>query len=324
MKINRTLALLGAMVFICSCVHVSPAQTQNLPAELRRAPRSPDEAAYRQLQIQRVMDAQARTAMRRAEDEARASAKRPAEQMPTMSSADIKRIETLLTPHADDLSKYKSFLSQDRTGIFRMFPQTACDETRVVRVDGECANSVPGGSRYSFRAGAKTPDIHYVDGRLVAKGFFAHHLLASIGDISIDSLAPISRQLKPLADFVPETTYEGARAQSSDIENEMNLDGVKYSDHADLVVDSTYLLRIIAYKNGNNLQRRLSREGLSPNDPVWNFEKLQTDHRLDLIVAFRVIRKDSSGNITIIWKEISRKKPPVITFAENEGMADFN
>lgn len=324
MKINRTLALLGAMAFISFSVQLSPGQTQSLPANLRTTPRSPDEAAYRQIQIQRVMDAQARTAMRRAEEEARASAKPAAEQMPGLSSAEIKRIEALLTPHPDDLLKYKAFLSQDRTGIFRLFPQTDCDEIRVIRLDGECANSVPGGSRYSFRAGAKTPDIHYVNGVLVVKGFFAHHLLGNIGDIPIDSLAPGSSLLKPLADFVPETTYDGARAQSSDIENEINLGGVKYSDRTDLVLNSTFLLRIIAYKNGNHLQRRLSREGLSPNDPVWSFSKLLNDNRLDLTVAFRIIRKDADGNLTLIWKEINRKKPPVITFAETDGMADFN
>ncbi len=270
------------------------------------------------------MDAQARTAMRRAEEEARASAKPAAEQMPGLSSAEIKRIEALLAPNPADLSKYKDFLNQNRTGIFRLFPQSACDETRVIRLDGECAISVPGGSRYSFQAGSKTPDIHYVDGRLIAKGFFAHHLLSNIGDLPIDSLVPGSTQLSALSEFVPETTYDGARSQSSDIENEIVLGGVKFSNNADLVLDSTYLLRIIAYKSGNNLQRRLAREGLSPNDPVWNFAKLQTDHRLDLTVAFRIIRKDADGNVTVIWKELSRKKPPVITFAENEGMADFN
>ncbi len=319
MKINRTLALLGTMAFISFSPQISPAQTQSIPDNLRRSGRGPDD-----IQVRRILEGQARTAMRRAEDEARASAKPLGEQMPTVSAAELKRIEALLTPHGDDLLKYRTFLSQDRTGIFRMFPQTVCDETRVIRVDGECANSVPGGSRYSFRAGSKTPDIHYVDGRIIAKGFFAHHLLGNIGDIAIDSLVPGSKQLKPLADFVPETTYDGARSQSSDIEGELSLEGIKYSNSASLVLDSTYLLRIIAYKNGNNLHRRLSREGLSPNDPVWSFSKLQSDNRLDLIVAFRIIRKDADGNLTVIWKELSRKKPPVITFAETEGMADFN
>ena len=105
---------------------------------------------------------------------------------------------------------------------------------------------------------------------------------------------------------------------------ELVLDGTKYSNQADIVLDSTYLLRIIAYKNDNNLQRRLSKLPASPNDPVHVFEKLQNDNRLDLTIAFRIIRKDEHGNLTIIWRELDRKKPPVITFAENVEMADFN
>lgn len=298
-------------------------QVQNLPANLRRQTNNPDQEAYRQLQIQRTIDAQQRTAMRRAEEEARASANIK-ETMPSVSATDLKRIERLLTPNAEDLQKYKAFLDLDRTGIFKLFPQSVCDESRVVRLDGECSNSVPGGSRYSFRAGSKTPDIHYLNDTLFVKGFFAHHLIANIGDVSIEGLLPDDKYLKPLAAVVPSTDFDEARSLSADIEEGLSLDGVKYRDRSEIILNSTYLLRTIAYKNGNNLQRRLDKATLPADDPVRGFEKLQTDHRLDLIVAFRIIRKDEHGNLTIIWREICRKKAPVITFPEAQAMADFN
>ncbi len=316
--------LLAGMIMIPALFNsASFAQTQSLPPNLRRPASNPDQEAYRQIQIQRTIDAQQRTAMRRAEEEARASAK-TTETMPSVSPEDLKRIERLLTPQPEDLKKYKAFLDLDRTGIFKLFPQSICDESRVFRAGGECANSVPGGSRYSFRAGSKTPDLHYVNEMLVAKGFFANHLIANIGDVGIESLLTDDKYLRPLAAFVPSTDFEGARSQSADIEGELVLEGIKYSDRVSISLDTTYLLRTIAYKNGNNLQRRLDRATKGVNDPVWGFEKLQTDHRLDLTVAFRIIRKDEYGNLTIIWKEMSRKKPPVITFPEDQGMADFN
>jgi len=323
MTVDRKLVSLGSIAFILLFSGTVFAQLQNLPPDLRRAPRTPDEAAYRQIQIQRVMEAQARTAMRRAEEEARASA-RIKETMPSVSAADLRRIEKLLTPDAADLEKHKAFLDLDRTGIFKLFPQSACDDSRIVRVDGECANSVPGGSRYSFRAGAKTPDIHFVNDTLVAKGFFANHLLSNIGDVAIESLLIDDKYLKPLGAFTPSTDFDGAREQSADIEGELILDSVKYSDRAVVSVNTTYLLRTIAYKNGNNLQRRLEKVTTAVDDPLRGFEKIQSDNRLDLIIAFRIISKDEHGNLTIIWKEMSRKKPPVITFPEDQGMADFN
>ncbi len=298
-------------------------QIQNLPPNLRRAASNPDQDAYRQIQIQRTLDAQQRTAMRRAEEEARASAKVP-ERMPSVSPEDLKRIERLLTPAAEDLQRYKAFLDLDRTGIFKLFPHSACEETRIVRVDGECSNSVPGGSRYSFRAAANTPDIHYLNDRLYVKGFFAHHLLANIGDIPIEKLVIGDKFLTPLTEFVPSPDFDGARAQSSDIENELTLGGNVYSNTASIDLNSTYLLRIIAYKNGNNLQRRLDRAAPGENDPLRGFEKLLTDHRMDLTVAFRIIRKDENGNLTIVWREMNRRKPPVITFPDDQSLADFN
>ena len=321
---NRSLGgLMAAVTVTLMFSAAAVGQLQNLPPELRRSSSDPNREAYRQIQIQRILDAQQITAMRRAEQEARNSAKIN-EVMPSVSPADMKRIEALLTPLEEDFRKYKEFLDLDRTGIFKLFPQSPCEDSRVVRADGECANSVPGGSSYSFRARSKTPDIHYLGDKLFVKGFFAHHLLANIGNSPIESLRLDDKHLKGLSAFVPSPDFEGARSQSADIEAELVLDGTKYSNQADIVLDSTYLLRIVAYKNDNNLQRRLNKVPASPSDPVQVFEKLQNDNRLDLTIAFRIIRKDEHGNLTIIWRELDRKKPPVITFGENVEMADFN
>ena len=315
--------LLALFVLQVGFAGVSAAQLANLPPNLRRAASNPDQEAYRQIQIQRTIDAQQRTAMRQAEQQARDSAK-VTETVPGISIADLKRIEKLLRPNPDDLERYREFLALDRTGIFKLFPQSICDDSRIVRIDGECANSVPGGSRYSFRAGSKTPDIHYVNDRLFVKGFFAMHLIANIGDVQMGSLTPGDKYVNALMNFVPSTDYDEARAQVDDIENGLLLEGTNYTDNAEIRRDSTYLLRIIAYRNGNNLQRRLAKAAMTLDDPVRGFETLLTDNRLDLVVAFRVIRRDEHDNLTIIWREISRKKPPVITFPEDHGMADIN
>ena len=313
----------ASVVLVMVFAGVSAAQLASLPPHLRRASSNPDQEAYRQIQIQRTIDAQQRTVMRQAEQQARDSAK-VTETMPGISAADLKRIEQLLRPNPDDLHRYREFLSLDKTGIFKLFPQSICDEARIVRVDGECANSVPGGSRYSFRAASKTPDIHYVNDRLWVKGFFALHLIANIGDVPMASLVPGDQFVKPLSDFIPSTDYSEARSQSDDIENGLALGGRSYTDNAEIRIDTTYLLRIIAYKNGNNLQRRLSKAAMTVDDPVRGFETLLTDNRVDMVVAFRVIRRDEHDNLTVLWREVSRKKAPVITFPDEHGMADIN
>ena len=142
---------------------------------------------------------------------------------------------------------------------------------------------------------------------------------------AIESLSPAEGRLKSLLEFVPGADFDTARSQTSDIEEGLLLGGTKYTDRSEIVLGQTYLLRIVAYKNGNNLQRRLVRAStITKDDPVYGFERLQTDHRMDVTLAFRIIRKDENGVLTLIWRELARKKPPVITFGENEGMSDFN
>src|SRR5688572_16671426 len=92
--------LLALVVVQLLIAGVCTAQLANLPPHLRRTTSNPDQEAYRQIQIQRTLEAQQRAAMRQAEREARDSAKIK-EVMPSVSAADMKRIEQLLTPHPD-------------------------------------------------------------------------------------------------------------------------------------------------------------------------------------------------------------------------------
>ncbi|MEP6903577.1 MAG: hypothetical protein ABJA66_17775 [Actinomycetota bacterium] len=45
---------------------------------------------------------------------------------------------------------------------------------------------------------------------------------------------------------------------------------------------------------------------------------LDGDNRIDLTLAFRVIRKEPDGGITLLWKEIERQKSPPIKFPKRE------
>ena len=82
-------------------------------------------------------------------------------------------------------------------------------------------------------------------------------------------------------------------------------------------------MRIVAYRNGNNLIKRLSPDGINRNSPVFKFLQVQQDNRVDLLIAFRVIRQDLNGNLTILWKELNRKRSPEINFKGGEELSDF-
>jgi len=323
MRLHVALKSVGlGIVLLLITVDVA-AQLQSLPPDLRRTPRNADEAAYRQIQIQRAMEARQRMAMRQAETEARQSVQPPHEKLPTLTEADRKRIKALLTPNPDDIFANQELLKQPGTGIFRLFPNSNCESRMEVRVDGPCANHVPGGSSYSFRPGAITPDIHFNDGWLIGDSFFSQIIVARIGDVPLVGLEASASQLRFLTSFEPASEIPGARQQFATIMKGIDADGVKYSKGSQPELGATYAMRIVAYRNGNNLERRMAREGVGPDHPVMMFKKLEEDNRVDLLVAFRIVRREEDGNLTIVWKELERKKSPVLRFAQDEEMTDL-
>ena len=66
--------------------------------------------------------------------------------------------------------------------------------------------------------------------------------------------------------------------------------GHSYSMAAPVRADTTYVLRSITYKVGNNLD-----EARKP---------------VDVLVVFRVVHKSVEGDVTLLWKELQRKKSP--------------
>ena len=322
MRLHVALSVGLGVVLLLITVDVA-GQLQSLPPELRRAPRNADEAAYRQIQIQRAMEIRQRAAMRQAEAEARQSVQLPREKPPTLTEEDRKRIKALLTPNPDDIFANQDLLKEPGTGIFKLFPNSNCESRMEVRVDGPCSRHVPGGSSYSFRSGAITPDIHFNDGWLIGDSFFSQIVIAQIGDLPLVGLEAAASQLRFLSAFEPASDIPAARQQFVSIMRGIDSGGVKYSKGVLPQLRTTYAMRIVAYKNGNNLERRLAKDGIGPDHPVRMFQKLEEDNRVDLLVAFRIVRKEDDGNLTIVWKELERKKAPVLRFGHDEEMSDL-
>jgi hypothetical protein len=68
---------------------------------------------------------------------------RPTPRAATLSKEERARIKAALAPNEADAAKYKAFLKQKDTGLFRLFPDFDCQEKNLVRVSGNCADIVP-------------------------------------------------------------------------------------------------------------------------------------------------------------------------------------
>jgi hypothetical protein len=307
------------------CLSAWPTFAQNpamIPQGLQREPRNADEAAYRNAQINRAIEDDSRQRLRDAERAARESAVPPGDLPKRMTGSERKRLLELLSPRADDRERYKTILAQPRTGIFKLYPDADCISRAVVRVDGPCAEHIPEGSTSAFRDDSLTPDIHFNHGQLVGTGFFSQTIMVDLGDMPIESVGLASPGVRYLSSFQPARTVAGAAEQYGEIVKGITADGYKFTLSTPVKADNTYAMRIVAYRNTTYRGFRL-RPPADLSADHFRFGLLYRDNRKDLIVAFRIVRKADDGSVTIVWRELDRRKSPELKFGKKEELLDF-
>ena len=243
---------------------------------------------------------------------------------------EIERIRTLVAPDPEDLERHKIFLAQPGTGLFRLIPDFGCGSKFTIKIDENCLNLAPGTSTYSFRRRDHAADLKYFDiqlegDNLVSKGFLTQGILTKLGDVPLETISLASSRaaaaggaLKLLVDFKPEKDIQRVRNQYRQIAAGMEINGHFYSNSIKAEPNQTYAYRVVAYRKSIITVNRFF---LNIDDE--RFATLRNDKRKDLTIAFRVIRRDSDGRITIVWKELARRDSPDLVFPRNETFSDF-
>ena len=213
-----------------------------------------------------------------------------------------------LVPNPQDLRKYEQFLAQPRTGIFRLMPDIGCTENiNVIKADAVCLSFIPESSYYSFREKEHTiellSDIRLKNGFLISDGILSQGILVQLGEVALEELAPTSEGLEFLTGYSPSS--QGAEAQDQYIQmvRGVKIGKYEYKKAVPTIENATYALRVVAYRG--NIFRTFR--------GYW-FDLLEGDKRIDLTIAFRVVRKEQDGAVTLLWKEIGRRESPRLVF----------
>lgn len=227
------------------------------------------------------------------------------------SEKEIKQMKVLLAPSSEDFAKYENFLRQPNTGLFRLTPDFDCNQKYVVRVDGDCENSMFIGNFYSFRrkdySNGVIFDLTFKDEELRVGGLLSQDILVSLGDVQLEDISTDSNGLKFLLDFKPQKESLKIKKQSAEFKQGIKVEGFTYGKSEKAVINTTYALRTIAYR-ANPLK----------------FSALKWDKRVDLTTVFRIVRKDNDGSLIILWKALNKQDAPKITFSKGEAPMDFN
>ena len=213
-----------------------------------------------------------------------------------------------VAPDAGLLKKYDDFLRRDDTGLFKFVADYGCAEnTKIVTATENCLKfSMPGaGNSYSFRTNnyrlRRLADLTYNGKYFYVAGVLTHGILVSVGDVPLENITLQTAGTKFLNEFQPAADFEKAAEIDQQLIKGVQKDGFFYSRALSVLENTTYVLRSIAY-NGKSFR---AVRGVTYNE--FDFDK-----RKDVTIAFRVVRLDSDGSVTILWKELLRKDAPKI------------
>jgi hypothetical protein len=209
------------------------------------------------------------------------------------------------------LEKHRDFLTKDKTGIFRLIPDFGCNENRnIIVAKEECIKySMPGsGSAYSFRKDNyriwRLADLIYREGVFYSGSRYIQGIIGVLGDLDLDEISLKSIGVKQLSEFIPVGEFRAIEQQYKRIERGVIVNGVLFSNKLKIKENTTYVLRSIAYRG-----RSYTSVGVGAAYNEFEFDK-----RFDILVVFRVLKKERDDSVIILWKELERKVSPKIRF----------
>jgi hypothetical protein len=183
-----------------------------------------------------------------------------------------------LAPSVSDRQALASFLRTKNTGLIRLLSREAQAE---LRSGTKKQHSIPGGGVfYSFTELSHA--YPYVSDISLARGDLSvgsSGMLTRLGDVPLEEITVGDPRLLFISTYAPSRDPFVAQAERSRFRQGVTVEGALYSKGLPADEKVTYLLRSIVYR------------------------------KADILVAFRVVKKESNGSVTLAWKLL--KKYPV-------------
>lgn len=196
---------------------------------------------------------------------------------PPVAREDRVLTEGWLAPSEADRLTFAEFLRLRNTGLIRLLPRELYDNEANPTVSKPKIRG--GGSFYSF---ANLTHVYGYGSDLgleqdhLTVGFAgaAYGMLTNVGDVLLDDITLQDPRVQFLFSYEPPALEREARAEARRfwVNGGVMIDGLIYQRRMPVEDHTTYLLRSIDYD------------------------------RTDVLIAIRVVRKDSDGSIIIAWK----------------------
>jgi hypothetical protein len=186
------------------------------------------------------------------------------------------REAVLLAPSDEDRKAYAEFLGRPGTGLVRLLPREKWDNK---------LSMVGGGSYYSFTLRSneygRATDIGLEQGQFqVGFGGANFGFMAELGDVPLESVSNETEAVRFMAGFETPSAETEARLAGRQFYPARYEGGVRYVRTLPATPGRTYAVRSITYEES------------------------------DVLVAFRVVRKDDDGSVILLWKLLQQYPKP--------------
>ncbi len=205
--------------------------------------------------------------------------------------AELQLLENqLLAPSEEDRAPYAEFLSQPDTGLIRLLPGEVYDSEEY-RKKNKTPTIRGAGAYYSFTH--LTHEYGYGSDLGLGSGYLSvgfagadYGLLVNVGDLPLGQIMLEHPSVRFLEAHTPPANLPNARTEQRQSGKGFTVDDLRYQGRLPVEVKSTYILRSIGYSTA------------------------------DVLVAFKVIRKDTDGSVIILWKLLRKYPVPELVRAK--------
>ncbi|HZE73127.1 MAG TPA: hypothetical protein VE135_26755 [Pyrinomonadaceae bacterium] len=186
----------------------------------------------------------------------------------------------------EDRLAYADLLRQPGTGLVRLLPREVYD-AEAYKQNPKTITMRGGGAYYSFTRLTHEygfgSDIGLESGD-ISSGFAGldFGILQKLGDVSLEDASLDHADARFVSSYNPPASEPEVRNEQRRFGMGTTVDEVTYKSRLPVEVNSTFLLRSISYG------------------------------RTDILVAFRVVRKDADGSVILAWKLLKKYAIPQI------------
>ena len=200
-------------------------------------------------------------------------------QLETKRTELAKLEQMLLQPAAEDREAYAQFLAQPNTGLIRLLPREKFESHAnnksglTIRGGGAYYSFVRLTHEYGFGSDIELQQNHLSVGFAGAD----YGIMTIIDEVPLENVTPELPPTAFLLAYKPPTEDAAARQEGRSFHAPgKTIDGLTYSRRLPVKVNATYLVRSISFGDS------------------------------DVLVAFRVVRKDIDDSVIIAWKLLKK------------------